>query len=188
MTSAQSSSSTPDNVIFLPNEIENETCQQLTSLILRQLNKPIYIFCRGDGGSSRATVGIIDAINYHSNVTIFLTSEANSAHSMIFAACPHRYTFPYGRLGVHEAGWYDAESLNIDARYARFLAEDFTYFNDLAVQLYTRASNKSQTFWKRTLKRAAVNQLAYFSSDKLITMGMAQPISAFPRKMMEKLW
>lgn len=175
-------------VIILPEEINADTYETFVPVILSNLNKPIHIMCRGDGGSCRYAVALIDAIQYHNDVTAFLTSEANSSHSMIFAACKHRYTFPNGRLGVHESGWHGAENIDLDSAYAQFLAYDFDYYNNYAARLYAGISNKPLTYWKRNLNRVGIRKMKYFTSEELISMGMALPIGAYPRKKLAELW
>lgn len=178
----------PSQILWTPEDIDVDAYTSLATKIFKSLDKPLYLFCRGDGGGLRYTMAIIDAIKYHGDVTGLLLSESNSAHSLLFASCQHRYTFPSGRLGVHESGWMGDSELVMDTTYAAFLSTDFAYYNNIMAQIYANSSNKKATFWKKAITKAASVRLTYFSANELISMGMALPVESLPRKTFQTIW
>jgi ATP-dependent protease ClpP protease subunit len=168
-------------VLILPEELEHEVFALVLAACLMRPDKEIRMYCRGNGGDSRASYAIIDIIQQHGNVVGLLASEANSNHGVIFAGCSRRYIYPHGQLGVHRVALN--EMYHIDATYAKNRYQEFEASDRANAKVYAAAC-KDQTrwgedFWYTQIDEQGSRGVVQFDACFLITCGMAQPISDY---------
>jgi hypothetical protein len=164
-------------VLVLPEELEHSVYVLVLTACLMRPDKEIRLYCRGNGGDTRASYAIIDLIHQHGNFTGLLPSEANSNHGVIFAACHRRYVYPYGQLGIHRTAL--SEMYHIDAPYAKNRYEEFEAGDRMNACVYGKACKDSrwgEAFWYRQIDTQGSRGLVQFDAAFLIECGMARPI------------
>lgn len=164
-------------MMVLPEVIDHATYETvLEALLIERPTDEVRLYCKGDGGDSRAMAAIIDAIETHGNVTGVLLGEAISSHATIFAACPRRYVAPRGAIGLHKVSSY--VNVPIDSTYARLLAAQQQFSDDIAAELYARIGGQTVSWWRDQLNDTGCNGVKLMDARQLIAWGMAQPLSA----------
>lgn len=165
-------------VLVLPVEIEHETYVLLLEALLHLGDKPLTLYCRGDGGSTRAAHAMCDLIRQHGKVTGMLPGEANSAHGIVWAACEHRYVYPHARLGVHQCG-YDSLGTRVDSQLLSQIARDYMTSDRLNANILAAASVRSPEWWYNVIKEAGSGGVVHFRARDLREMDMARPIEEY---------
>ncbi|HYE75876.1 MAG TPA: ATP-dependent Clp protease proteolytic subunit [Blastocatellia bacterium] len=167
-------------VLVLPEELEHDAFALVLMACLMRPDKEIRLHCRGNGGSCRAGMAIVDLVREHGQFIGLLTSEANSTHGVIFAGCPRRYVYPSGSLGAHRIAL--SEMYHIDAPYARNRYEEMETGDRYNAKILASACKDQkrwgEKFWYRQLNQQGSRGLKQFDAKFLIECGMAEPITA----------
>lgn len=166
------------STFILPVEIDHDVYVLLLETVLYLNGKSLTIYCRGDGGSSRAAKAMVDLITAHGDVTGKLPGEANSSHGIVWAACQHRYVYPYARLGVHQVA-FDSLSTRVDTTALSSIAADYAATDRANAEILAAASNQTAAWWNAVIKEAGSGGIKHFHATELIEMGMAKPVSEY---------
>ena len=165
-------------VIILPEDLDHEVYIVIQTACVMYAQRRLYLFCRGDGGSSRTANAIVDAVRGHGNVCAVLAGEANSSHGVIFAGCPHRYVYPNAALGVHRTVLNSMEI--VDSAYAKYRFEDLDQSNRMTARVLASAcplgSQFNEEWWYGQIEEAG-RGLRMFSSTWLIQNQMAKSVT-----------
>lgn len=171
-------------VMVLPDSIEHETYQDILALLLLAesawADKPLRLFCAGQGGSAPDAMAIVDLIQVHGNVIGMLPGEAQSSHVTVWAGCAARYIYPLASIGVHCLKWSnlntrqdrqslrqrDEELMMGEANVARVLAE--------ACRMEFGVS-----FWLNAMRDAGSDGVRIFNAATVVKMGMAKSIHRY---------
>lgn len=172
--------------LILPEEIEHSTYVLLLEALLHVGGKPLVLYCRGNGGSSRSAAAMVDLIRQHGNVTGLLPGEANSSHGIVFASCQQRYIYPHARLGIHQVSW-DGLSTRIDNPTLKLIARDYRMSDTANAAILSDASNRSPEWWLKMIKKAGSGGIIHFHAPELREMELARPIEEYPSKKAEVL-
>lgn len=169
-------------VLILPDEINHGVFQLVLTATLARPDKPITLYCRGDGGDSCAALALVDVIQRHGQFIGLLPGEANSSHSVMWAACEQRYIFPGGSIGLHRCARIELQ--HVDAGYARRAADEFDRIDRQCARVMAGACANQEThgesFWYDVIDRTGSRGLTFFNAEFLIECGMAKPISEMP--------
>lgn len=164
-------------VLILPEEITHDTYALVAEALLIRKDKPMTLYCHGEGGDSCAAGAIVDLIRHHSLVTGLLVGEANSCHGIIFAACFRRYVYPGGIIGIHRVA---RPTLNhVSAEYAMAHYQDLESHDRRNAQIFADACESPYDGFGFWFDMICANPRALKSLDAsyLIECGMAQPIA-----------
>lgn len=163
-------------IVLAPAEIDTAAYVEMTwALHLARAMHPdraIELRCYGIGGSTYATLAIANLIRADGRIDGVLVGDAGSGSSIVWAACPQRYVYPFASINVHESisraeGW--------DLAYQRTQLEEQSWLNRQIAALYTHASTQPPAWWLE--KMAAGHGVAtLMPADELIQIGMARPI------------
>lgn len=164
------------NVLVLPEVIEHETFILIVEALTRMAGREVRLFCRGDGGSSRAALAIVDVIQEYANIIGILPGEANSSHAIIFAGCTERYVYPRGTVGLHKLA-FDFTHVRMDSLYARQLANEYELAEARWCEILAAASNHTPIYWHDVIQNAGSGGIVQFDAAKMIEMGLARPIN-----------
>jgi ATP-dependent protease ClpP protease subunit len=165
-------------VLVLPEDIEHSTYTLLLEALLHLGDKPLTLYCRGNGGSTRSAMAMVDLIRQHGNVTGLLPGEANSSHGIVFAACQHRFVYPHARLGIHKVSW-DGLSTRIDNDTLRLIAEDYEISDRVNARILAKASSHSEEWWYDMIQKAGSGGLIHFHAQQIREVEMARPIEEY---------
>ena len=165
-------------VIILPEDLDHEVYIVIQTACVMYSQRRLYLFCRGDGGSSRTANAIVDAVRGHGNVCGILAGEANSSHGVIFAGCPHRYTYENGSLGVHRTVLHSMDL--VDAPYAKNRWEDLEAGDLMNAQILASACPltelQSEAWWYQQIAETGKG-LRMFNSTFLIENRIARSVT-----------
>lgn len=164
-------------VLVLPEYITHDTYALVLEALLECEGQEMNLYCRGDGGSSRAALAIVDLVQQHGRVNGILPSEANSSHAIIFAGCPQRYVYPRASIGLHKVA-FESGSTRVDSQYAQLIAQEYEAVEHLNADILAAASNKPARYWYDIIQSAGSAAVIQFDAAKLIEFHMAQPIAA----------
>lgn len=175
-------------VIVLPEEIDHAAYVLMVEALLESADRDVRLYCRGDGGGTWAAMAIIDLIRAHGQVTGLLPSMAASSHGVIWAACPRRYVYPSGRLGIHKIAW-NAIDTRQDSHSLNNIAAEWQQSEQEIAAIYAAASNKTQREWYAAMQSTGSSGLRTFTAPQLIALGMARPIDELqsPQRAVERL-
>lgn len=165
------------STFILPEEIEHEAYTFLLEAVLHMTGKPLTLYCRGNGGSSRSALAMVDLITAHGNVIGMLAGEACSSHGIIWAACQQRYVYPYGVLAVHMTA-RDGISTRIDMQVLKQMTVNSEKMNRQNAAILGAAC-KTATWWYGVITDAGSAETIDFDAAQLIEMGMARPITDY---------
>lgn len=172
-------------VIVLPEVIEHETYEQVLALLMLAedswTDKPIRLFCAGNGGSAPAAMALADLVRGNSQVVGMLAGIAESSHVTVFAACRERYTFPLAQIGIHRISWSSINSRQ-DAATLRLRQESLEQLEkQIAVILASASQSSSYDFywWLDKLQSVGSDECEYYSADWMQLVGFAKPASRF---------
>ena len=177
-------------VIVLPQDIEHATYVDVLSLLLlaetEWADKPIRLYCAGDGGSAPAAISIVDLVQQHGNVIGMLAGEATSSHVTVFAGCPERYVYPNASIGVHRLAWPDVgtrqDRVSLDNRAAELQIGEAKVASILA-----KASCKDEDWWLSEMRSAGSDGVRIFTTTDIISLGLAQHVSEYPPRGMHSV-
>lgn len=164
-------------VIVLPEEITHAVYEDVLAATLMFPGKEITLYCRGEGGESRAALAIVDLIRLHGKFVGILCGAGNSAHGMIWAACQTRVVTQHGALGIHMVSW-DSYSTRVDAKSAAVIESNFRHTNDHCARIYAEASNRDERYWLEQLERTS-GSVVTFTADDLVEFEMAVPVKQY---------
>lgn len=175
---------TERGVIVLPETIEHETYRDVLALLLLAetawVDKPIRMFCAGNGGSAPAAIAIVDLIRAHGNVIGMLAGQADSSHAVIWAGCKARYIYPYGSIGVHCLKW-DGLPERQDRQSMRHRENELLIGEAAIAAVIGDAcdAEHGSDFWLEAMRKAGSDGVKLFTSGEVLMMGMARPISEY---------
>jgi ATP-dependent protease ClpP protease subunit len=164
--------------LILPEEIEHSTYRLLLETLLHVGDKPLALYCHGEGGMSATSRAMVDLIRQHGNVTGMLAGEACSAHGIVWAACRHRFVYPHGALGVHMVA-KSQMSTRGDALTYEQTAADFNRMDMENAHVLAEASNHSAEWWYDLTRKTGSGGITMFTAPQLLLMEMARPIAEY---------
>lgn len=162
-------------VIILPYIIDHDTYVMMNEAMLTTGGRPIFLHCRGDGGSAREVSSIAGLIQHHGNVTGLLTGNAYSSHGTTFAVCQKRYIYPDATLSVHMVALAEISSRS-DAVSLRHKLADFEQLDRYNARILAAASNKSAEFWHDLISTVS-DEAVIISYEQMIEYELARPVS-----------
>lgn len=164
------------NVIILPDNINHDFYSFMVEAVIMYPDNEINMYCRGDGGSTRSAVAIVDLIKQHGNFTGLLAGEANSSHVTVWAGCTRRYVYPNAAIGVHKISW-DLDNIIVTSEVAKTLMDDYEVSERIVSDILAGASNKDAQFWydAQQFGNTAYKMKMFYYQD-IIAMEMALPI------------
>jgi ATP-dependent protease ClpP protease subunit len=164
--------------VVLPEEIDHSVYVMMLEALIEKRSEPIKLYCRGDGGDTRAALAIVDLLRQHGQVIGFLAGEANSSSAVIWAGTARRYVYPLGAIGLHKVS---LGSLNtrVDSLYAAQIAREYTITEERIAALLESISTRSAGKWSDLINDAGSGGIKQIFADELISLKMAQPISDY---------
>lgn len=170
-------------ILILPEDISAETYELVLEAMMLRPSAEIRMYCRGDGGESRAEIAIVDLVCQHGNVTGILPGSALSAHAIIFAACARRYVYPNATIGLHRVAVGEVRT-RVDSVYAVLLYQELVRADELASIVLARActdASATPAYWRKEIREAGSGAYSILDYDWMVgTLGMARPISELP--------
>jgi ATP-dependent protease ClpP protease subunit len=164
-------------IIITPFEINDAFYREMMwALKLGRLihpKKPLALHCHGNGGTVSTALAIVDLIQQDGNIHGFLLGTATSAHTMIWAACQHRYVYPHAGIEIHPVATGAWESRLQEEDYANY-RHSIGWQNKQILWIYANASTKSVKWWKKQYRKGGYT-CVNLPAKKLIQIGMAQP-------------
>jgi len=166
-------------IVFMPETLDHAGYQLVSAALVKGRaifpKKPLALWCNGRGGTVDAALALVDLIQSDGNIDGILIGHVSSAHSVVWASCQRRYTYPHAALQVHQARGWESRYMNEDA-YA-LNARDIAQDNETLARIYAGASNRSASWWLKRLKMVSHDDIVRLKADKLINdLDMAKPI------------
>ena len=172
--------------IILPDDIDHDLYRMIAEAALMFPDDTIDLYCRGDGGSSRSALAIVDVIREHGKFVGLLPGEANSSHATIWAGCSERYVYPHGAIGMHKIIW-EATEIILTAQIMDAIGDDYEKAERQVSVLFASVSNHDADFWQQAQDYGNIPyKMKMFYAQELIEMGMALPIADRPKLVLNK--
>lgn len=168
-------------IVVLPENIDHAAYEYVLEAVLEQ-PESLVMYCAGQGGSSGDAMAIVDLIAGHGNVTGVLIGEANSMHSVIWAACKRRFVSPNAIIGVHKVAISSHDHV-LDSKTAGLIFREYDQTEKAMAGIYAGASDKDQAWWYQTLQDTGAVGVHVMTAAALIALGMARPINEWRGKL-----
>lgn len=163
--------------IILPDLIHSDEYEQVMNLLMiarHHNNSRLELYIAGFGGHTDLVFGIISWIKndwlHESGIDGHLIGAAYSCHAAIWAACPYRYFYKNSFLGVHPT---KSKLETFDQFSGANEVKTLKQYDELIIDLYTEASNKSADWWRKQYVGIS-NGVRAFNAVELLKLEMGE--------------
>ena len=168
------------NTILVPHEfVDGKVFRELSWAIAwikrtfdESEERRIVLRFLGPGGETPDMFATIDLLHAEAQdgtrIEGYLYGGSYSAHSIVWAACPYRYTLPHGYIGVHSAARWD--SVAVGGKDMVNALETVQRNNRLIAQIYSDACDNAaydSTYWEDFLNEHP-HYTAHIDADQLV--------------------
>lgn len=161
--------------IILPEEINHDVYELIVEAAIRYSDDEIDLYCNGEGGYSGDAFAIVDVIKSHGKFVGLLLGAVVSSHALVWAACPTRYFYQSGKLGLHRV-IVGSISAPMDGGSLQQKADNHAHIDRASSDIFAGASNRESQQWYDMIARATLG-MVWLYADEIMACEMGLPIA-----------